>query len=124
MSHGVLKIGSVVASSLTARDRFLSLDKSEIFELFVTIFQGLTQSSGQKVGVFGHRGIDIKGSCGLGLAHALWLLWLSSLLFLDDVDVVILIHVELYWERDEVFVDLFGAIKEDSGLELIVLDQR
>jgi len=37
---------------------------------------------------------------------------------------VVFIHIELHWERNIVLVNLFGAIEEDSGLELIIGNQR
>lgn len=36
---------------------------------------------------------------------------------------VILIQIELDWERNVVLVYLFGAVEEDGGLELIVRNQ-
>lgn len=60
LSHGVLKLRSKIATSLSAgRSYFLSLGKAEIFQLFVAVFQGLTQGSGQEVGVFSDRGVNI-----------------------------------------------------------------
>jgi hypothetical protein len=35
------------------------LGKAEIFQLFVAVFQGLTQGSGQEVGVFSDRGVNV-----------------------------------------------------------------
>lgn len=60
LSHGVLKLRSKIATSLSAgRSYFLSLGKAEIFQLFVAVFQGLTQGSWQKVGVFSDRGVNV-----------------------------------------------------------------
>lgn len=120
LSHSVLELRSKIAASLSAgRSWFLSLGKAEIFQLFVAVFQGLTQGSGQEVGVFSDRGVNID----LCLGQTFWLLSYCGLPLLDDVDMVILIQIELYWERNVVLVYLFGAVEEDGGLELIVRNQ-